>query len=113
MGEVADAKYFMSEKNMMIVPLLSGSGIRIKIIEGLALGKTIIATSIAAQGIEYINGENILIADTAEAFEQQIEKCLKDENYCKKIGHNARTLAMNKYDNAKIIQQLVSFYKEL
>lgn len=112
-GEVADAKYFMNEKNMMIVPLLSGSGIRIKIIEGLALGKTIIATTIAAQGIEYINGENILIADTAEAFEQQIEKCLKDENYCKKIGNNARTLAVDKYDNEKIIQQLVNFYKEL
>ena len=53
--EVENAIDFISSKSIMIVPLLSGSGIRIKIIEGMALGKTIIATTIGAEGIEYEN----------------------------------------------------------
>ena len=50
-GEVPDARDFMLSKDIMIVPLLSGSGIRVKIIEGMALGKTIITTSIGAEGL--------------------------------------------------------------
>ena len=49
----------------MIVPLQAGGGLRIKIIEGMALGKTIISTTIGAQGIPYTDQENILIANTS------------------------------------------------
>ena len=67
-GEVPDAKQFMLSKDIMIVPLLSGSGIRIKIIEGMALGKTIITTSIGAEGLDINDGVNILIANTPQEF---------------------------------------------
>ena len=65
-GEVEDAYRFMNSKSIMIVPLFSGSGMRIKIIEGMALGKTIVSTEIGAEGIEVSDNENILIATDAD-----------------------------------------------
>jgi glycosyltransferase involved in cell wall biosynthesis len=58
----------MQENTIMIVPLLAGSGMRIKIIEGLALGKAIVSTSIGAEGIHAVHNESICIADSAQEF---------------------------------------------
>ncbi|HRD37448.1 MAG TPA: glycosyltransferase family 4 protein, partial [Bacteroidia bacterium] len=61
--KVADSKTFYNEHEIMLVPLLSGSGLRIKIIEGMAYGKPIVSTAIGAEGIKYTHGKNILIAN--------------------------------------------------
>jgi polysaccharide biosynthesis protein PslH len=111
LGEIESAVKFMQSKSVMIVPLLSAGGIRVKIIEGLALGKTIISTKIGAEGIDYKNGENILIANNAEEFTASISKLFVDEEYFKTIGRNARKLAEEKFDNKVLTKQLVDFYK--
>ena len=80
-GEVENAYDFMNSKGIMIVPLLSGSGIRVKIIEGMALGKTIVSTSLGAEGIPCKDGQNILIADTPEAFTEKIAKCINEKMF--------------------------------
>ena len=67
-GEVPDAHEFIRSKSISIAPLLSGSGIRIKIIESMAMGKAVVATTIGAEGINYTTGKDIMIADTPEAF---------------------------------------------
>lgn len=113
LGEVENASEFMRSKGLMIVPLLSGGGMRVKIIEGMALGKTIISTSIGAEGIDYENNKNILIADTADAFADAISKCINDMAFAESIGNNARLLVETKYDNQKICKNLVDFYQEL
>ena len=110
---VDDPLEFQEDKLIMIVPLLSGSGIRAKIIEGLALGKIIIATSIAAQGIDYTNKTNIIIADTPEEFSRQILLCLNSPKMCKEIGMNARLLSLKKYNNDVISTNLILFYRNL
>ncbi len=58
-GGVDSPVQFMQSKNIMVVPILSGSGIRIKIIEGMALGKAVVTTSLGAAGIDCRDGENI------------------------------------------------------
>ena len=63
-GEVEDAKNFINSNSIMIVPLLSGGGIRVKIIEGMALEKAIISTSVGAEGLHISHKKNIWIADT-------------------------------------------------
>lgn len=113
LGEVADSHEFINSKSIMIVPLTSGGGMRVKIIEGMAFGKTIISTSIGAEGIEYENGRNILIADSEKEFEETILKCLNDQSFSDNIGKNARTLAETKYDNQLICNKLSDFYKDL
>lgn len=112
-GEVSNSHLFMNSKSIMIVPLKSGGGMRVKIIEGMALGKTIISTTIGAEGIEYENKKNILIADSVSDFEKAIGKCLSDKNYCEEIGLNARALVESKYDNKRICNKLHSFYLSL
>lgn len=113
LGEVADSHEFINSKSIMIVPLTSGGGMRVKIIEGMAFGKTIISTSVGAEGIEYENGRNILIANTEQEFEETILKCLNDQKFSDTIGKNARTLVETKYDNQLICNKLSDFYKNL
>lgn len=110
-GSVADAHSFMSDKNIMIVPLLSGSGMRIKIVEGLALGKVIISTSIGAEGIAFTHKKNILIADTANDFAAAIELALNDKALCEELSKNAKELVRQYYTNTGIIKSLIEFYK--
>ena len=112
-GEVPDSHQFINSKSIMIVPLNSGGGMRVKIIEGMAFGKTIISTSIGAEGIDYEDGKNIIIANTENEFEAAINKCLSDIKFSDSIGKNARILAETKYDNQIICNKLSEFYKFL
>ncbi|MDX9891505.1 MAG: glycosyltransferase family 4 protein [Bacteroidales bacterium] len=112
-GEVEDAKQFMLSKDIMIVPLLSGSGIRIKIIEGMALGKTIITTSIGAEGLDISDGVNILLANTPEEFLEKVTLCVNSPEICKIIGENARNyVALHHYNNS-ISNEIITFYQSL
>ena len=109
-GEVENAQDFINSKAIMIVPLFSGSGIRIKIIEGMALGKAIISTRLGAEGIHYEDNKNILIANTPEEFVIQIEKCIKSKELCETIGFYARKIIEEEYDNKMIMKRLVEFF---
>ena len=110
-SDLQHAKDFITSKSIMVVPLKSGSGIRIKIIEGMALEKAIISTTIGAEGINYTDGENILIADRKEEFLAQISLCMDDQNFIKSIGKKARKTAEEDHNADKIIKDLVSFYQ--
>lgn len=109
-GKVESAKEFYLSKKIMIVPVLSGSGMRIKIIEGMALGKVIISTTIGAEGIQVTNNKNILIADSPEEFAEAIIKCTSSEDFCNEIGLNAQKLILEKYSNSNLSNQLISFF---
>jgi glycosyltransferase involved in cell wall biosynthesis len=112
-GEVDSAIDFINSKGIMAVPLLAGSGMRIKIIEGMALGKTIVATSIGAEGIHYTNGKNIMIADTPQVFADAIARCIEDRAFSEQLGQSARQLIEQEYDNQALVKKLVKFYEEL
>ena len=109
-GEVAHAKTFRQAHGVMLVPLLAGSGLRIKIIEGLAEGLPIISTAIGAEGIHAVQGESILIANTADAFAAAMLALTNDMQRCAEIGKNAATLAAKTYQNKEIIADLAEFY---
>ena len=111
-GEVDNAVDFMNSKSIMVVPLLSGSGMRIKIIEGMALGKTIVSTTIGAEGIDYEDETNILIADDPEEFVSAIKKCINNPEMANRLGKNARLLAEKEYSNSSLVGKLVEFYEE-
>lgn len=112
-GEVENAKTFIQSKAIMIVPLLSGGGMRVKIIEGMALGKTIVTTSIGAEGIDYENNKNCIIADDPTKFEEAISKCISDKIFYEEIGKNAKELAIQQYNNTDICRRLIQFYQKL
>lgn len=112
-GLVPSASEFMENKDVMIVPLLSGSGIRIKIIEGMALGKVIITTTIGAEGIDYTNNKDIIIANTPKEFKQAIEMLCNSPEKVDEIGQNARNLIQKEHNNESAVEELIRFYNEL
>jgi len=109
-GEVDDALEFMNSKAIMVVPLLSGGGMRVKIVEGMAMEKCIISTPLGAEGISYTDGVNMLIAYNRDDFYRLIRKCIVDEEYCRKIGRNARKLVEQQHDLNKATAELAAFY---
>lgn len=112
-GEVPDAREFIRNNDIAIVPLLSGSGIRIKIIESMAMGRTVITTMVGAEGIQYSEYENIIIADSPAKMVEVICKIIKEPQEAERIGKNARKLVEDIYDNRKIIDRLLIFYDEI
>lgn len=111
-GEVPDAMYFIGSKKINVVPLLSGSGIRVKIIEAMSVGKTVITTTVGAQGIDYTDGVNLLIANTPEEFAMQIKRCLEDDDLCRQVGEAAERLIAEQYDEGMLADKLLNFYNE-
>jgi len=113
LGEVENAIDFIRSKTIMIVPLFSGSGIRIKIIEGMAAGKTIISTSMGAEGIDCTNHENILLANLPCEFFDMISLCMANRKGREMIGKNARKLVETNYNSDLIIRKLEAFYQQI
>lgn len=112
LGEINDAYDFINSKAIMVVPLFSGSGMRIKIIEGMALGKPIVTTDIGTEGIPTTNGDNIRIANDAEQFINAINQLINDRDLSNQIGKNAIEFIQRKYDNLSQAGALINFYKE-
>jgi glycosyltransferase involved in cell wall biosynthesis len=112
-GEVDDALEFVNSKSIMIVPLLSSGGMRVKIVEGMAMEKCIISTSLGAEGINHTDGINILIANNSDEFFEAMKRCITDEEYCRNIGLNARKLIAQQHDIGVVTDKLVSLYQRL
>ncbi|HZK07535.1 MAG TPA: glycosyltransferase [Bacteroidales bacterium] len=112
-GEVDDAAIFIASKAIEVVPLFSGSGIRIKIIEGMALGKAIVSTTIGAEGIRVTHAKDIMLADTADDFAEAISRCVEDAAFCRQLGDNARQLIHLHHNNADLMRKLSEFYRTI
>ena len=112
-GEVEDASSFMNSKQIMIVPLHAGSGIRVKLMEGMAMGKAIVSTSIGAEGLPVIDGKNIFIANEASDFAKRVIQLLKNPAMRNEMENEARKLAEEKFDYRVLVGELLEFYKNI
>lgn len=108
-GEVENAYDFIQNSGPIIVPLFSGSGMRVKIIESMALGKAIVATQIAADGINCQHGNNILLANDPINFAKSVVSFLNNIELQRKIGDNAFKLIKENYDYIKIATNILKF----
>lgn len=111
-GEVQSAKAFIQTHSVMIVPLFSGSGIRVKILEGMALGRTIISTQIGMEGIEAKHRKEILIADSESEMLTEMTYCVRESEKISQIGKNAQIFIQNHFDNLKLGNKLKAVYSE-
>lgn len=112
-GEVPDAQEFIAKYSLMLVPLLSGGGMRAKILEGMAMGKVILSTSIGLEGIDVVNGQQAYIANQPEEFRAAIQYCHAQNGELKQMGQQARQLIDDGYDNIKIATNVMHFYDEI
>jgi len=109
-GEVEDATNFIRSNGIMVVPLFSGSGMRIKIIEGMALGKAIVTTPTGAEGVEVTDGENMMVAGDPDSFILKTEELLRDEALAMRMGEKALQFAHTFFDHATLAKKLADFY---
>lgn len=112
-GEVTSSSDFMIDKPVMVIPLFSGSGIRMRIIEGMSIGRCIVTTSRGAEGIYFENKRNIFIADTPGDFADCIIKLLKNADLQKQIAENAIENVRENYNILASTEKLLKFYSEL
>lgn len=112
-GEVPDALSYMQQYKIMVVPLFSGSGIRIKIIEGMMAGCAVITTTIGAEGIQYTNDRELIIANNEEQFTEAITYLVDNKQKVEDLGKNAIDFIMTTHNNQLLISKLESFYSSL
>ncbi|CAN5795571.1 glycosyltransferase family 4 protein [soil metagenome] len=112
-GEIVNAFEFMNEYGIMTVPLLTGGGMRVKLVEGMALGKPIVSTSIGAEGTATENEKQLMIKNTAVDFAIAICQLLNNEIYAKELGHRAKDFAKTHFDSDSASKKLTDFYSSI
>jgi polysaccharide biosynthesis protein PslH len=112
-GEVPDAIQFINAHRVMIVPLFSGSGMRVKILEGMALGKIVITTTLGKEGIHAENDKHLLIADDPQAFVIAIDKVFNTRFDGHSMGMEAVDFVKDFYDHGQNAQTLLVKYRSL
>ena len=112
LGELESVVDYYASGTIFVVPLMSGSGMRVKIVEAMAAGKVVITTSVGTEGIATENRRNIFIADSPADFLACMEMLASDRNLYNEISAKAREFIKNNYDNNVIATRLLDFYKE-
>ena len=90
--------------SVMLVPILSGSGMRMKILEAAANSVPFITTSVGVEGLDFTDGESCIIADTPQAFAAAIDSLINDRELCRRLGEKAHEVFMAKYTANKLAQ---------
>ena len=112
-GMVEDAHAFLRQYEIMVVPLLSGSGMRLKVVEAMALSKCIVTTSIGIEGIKCESGREAMIADEPKEMAEKILLLLENEDLRTKMSVNAQNFVKKHYDWQALIDQFIDFYQRL
>jgi glycosyltransferase involved in cell wall biosynthesis len=96
-GRVPDLRPWLAEAQVVVAPLLSGGGTKLKVVEAMAAGRPVAATSIGAEGIDGQHGEHLLVADGAEAFATAVADLLSDRARAERIAERGKALAAARY----------------
>ncbi len=91
-GPVANAVETLASAQVVVVPLLAGSGTRVKILEAWAAGRAVVSTTLGAEGLPVRSGEHLLLADEPEAFAGTVSELLASAGDRDRIGRAGRAL---------------------
>lgn len=109
-GYVSDPTPFWTGASLLAVPLLSGGGVRVKILEAMASGVPIVSTSVGCEGLAAHDGEHLLVADSPAAFAQACARLLADTSLARRLADNAYQLLLDRYDTQVALAPLDAAY---
>jgi glycosyltransferase involved in cell wall biosynthesis len=112
-GYVDDVRQSMRDAMCHVVPLRVGGGTRLKILNSWAMGKPVVSTSVGCEGLQAVDGENILIRDDPAEFAEAIRRLAGDPELRKRLGENARRTAVEVYSWEVVGEQMVRTYMGL
>lgn len=107
-GLVDDIRPYFAQSGICIVPILTGGSTRLKIIEAMAWGTPVVSTSVGAEGLEVVSGENVLVADTPEGFAGAIDRLLADAELWQRLSAAGRSLVEQRYSAEQMGRQLAA-----
>ena len=111
-GYVADAAPYWAQSTALAVPLLSGGGVRVKILEAMAMGLPVVSTTVGCEGLDVRDGVHLLIADTPEDFARACARVLQDAQLARLLAANARRLILERYDARIALRPLDAAYEQ-
>jgi glycosyltransferase involved in cell wall biosynthesis len=110
LGEVPSSSDFLADRQVVIAPLFSGSGVRIKLLEAFGMAKAVVTTAQGASGLDVQHGEHCLIADTAEEFAEACLLLLDNDSLRATIGNNAHAWVSQRHSWNVATEKLISIY---
>lgn len=108
-GEVNNSQDFIGTGEIMVAPLFSGSGMRVKNIEAMALGRCVMTSAVGAEGLDVTHMKNIILADTAQDYLNNLELLSVHPGKISEIGKEAFSLVREKFDNLVICSEMLNF----
>jgi glycosyltransferase involved in cell wall biosynthesis len=112
-GYVTDPEPYLAETAVFIVPLLAGGGMRVKILDAWCWGLPVVSTTIGAEGIDITPRQDILIADTPEAFAGAVIDVFQDRSLAERLGQYGRRTVSEKYDWRVVYSSWDDVYRSL
>ena len=113
LGFVDDVRPTIARASVYVVPIRVGGGTRLKILDAMAMGKTIVSHPIGAEGLAVSDGKDIVIAEEPEAFARRVVELVRDRGKRRSISEQARRTVCEKYAWTSIIPKLENFYHEV
>jgi glycosyltransferase involved in cell wall biosynthesis len=111
-GEVGSAQEYILQHSVMLVPLLSGGGMRAKILEGMALGRVVLSSKVGLEGIDALHEKEVLVADTPDEFAESVAWCLESGPMLEAMGNQARRFFESNFEQKEIAARLANYYRE-
>jgi len=112
-GTVDDVRPYINNAMVFVVPLRIGGGSRLKILEAMAMGKAVVSTTIGAEGIQYTDQKNLILADDPDRFAKTVLELLDNPERREELGEEGRRLVEEVYDWRKIGEGLNKVYEEV
>ena len=112
-GYVSDIAPFVEAAACYVVPLRVGGGTRLKILYAWSMGRAIVSTSIGCEGLDAIDGVNIVIRDRPEEFALAIARVVADSEFRQRISREGRATAENQYDWEVIGEKMLADYRNV
>ena len=112
-GEVDDVRPYLARAAVFVAPMVSGSGIKNKVLEAMAMGRPVVATPLAIEGLPLRHGENVLVADGAAGLADAIHRLLADPGEAARIGGGGRALVERTYTWDACATRYERLYQEL
>lgn len=112
-GFVEDVRDYFAKAAVFVVPLRVGGGMRVKLLQAMAMARPVVSTSIGAEGIRVEDGQDLLLADTAPEFATCVVRLLRDQSLRERLGQNARRLVEEHYSWETATDLLEQVYREL
>jgi sugar transferase (PEP-CTERM/EpsH1 system associated) len=111
--QVEDVSSYLRRAAVAVAPMQAGSGQQLKVLEAMASGTPVVATALAASGIEARPGEHLLVADTPEAFAAQVVRVLSDRALADALAASGRRLVEDRYTWDRSVAQLEDIYRDV